>query len=94
MSISQDELKKIAKKLSKLPDTNEALIWNINDILSYVELLSEVDTQGVIPTVSVIPDHSILREDYETRTITWKELLSCTDQSVISDHIALPNIMK
>lgn len=94
MSISQDELKKIAGKLSKIPSKNESLIWNISNILDYVELLSEVDTQWVVPTVSVIPQNSILREDQERRNITWKDLLNCSEQKVISNHIALPNIMK
>ena len=94
MSISQDELKKIARKLSKIPSESEALIWNISDILSYVELLNEVDTDWVIPTVSVIDRKSILRKDNEERNISGKDLLGCSEQKVVSDHIALPNIMK
>lgn len=94
MGISQDELKKIAKKLSKLPGCDEALIWNINDTLKYVELLSEVDTEGVIPTVSVISENSLLREDNEVRNIKGNKLLECSKQNIVSDYITLPNIMK
>lgn len=94
MSISQDELKKIATKLSKIPSESEALIWNISDILDYVELLNEVHTDWVIPTVSVINRNTIARRDQEERNISGKDLLKCSEQKVVSDHIALPNIMK
>ncbi|MCH8518405.1 aspartyl/glutamyl-tRNA amidotransferase subunit C [Candidatus Gracilibacteria bacterium] len=94
MTISQDELKKIALKLSKIPSESDALLKNISDTLDYMELLNEVDTNGVIPTVSVIPESSILRSDDEERNISGKELLDCSHQKVVSGHIALPNIMK
>lgn len=94
MSIAQDELKKIAENLSKIPSESGALIENINNILGYVQLLDELDTENVIPTVSVIDKASILRVDTETRNITWQELLSCSPQKIVSNHITLPNIMK
>ncbi len=53
MSISQEQLKKIAEKLSKIPADNSKLLENISDILQYMELLQEVDTSGIRPTVSV-----------------------------------------
>ena len=93
MSISQEELKKIAEKLSKIPADNDALIWNIQDILWYMDLLSQVDTQWVTPTVSVVENNAILREDIQKNTskATPRELLSCS--KVAADHIILPNIM-
>lgn len=94
MSISQDELRKIARKLSKIPSESDALLKNISDTLDYMDLLSEVDTTGVVPTISVIAEASALRRDTELRDISWKDLLACSHQKVIADHIALPNIMK
>ena len=94
MSISQDELQKIAKKLSKIPANNEKLLWNITDILGYMDLLSEVDTKDVIPTVSVVDNNASLREDTRIKAIsTPDELLWCSEQKVVSGHIVLPNIM-
>lgn len=95
MSISQDELQKIAQKLSKIPATNEKLLWNITDILWYMDLLQEVDTNGVITTVSVVEGSAALREDsLQNPTDTHpNELLSCSKQKVIADQIVLPNIM-
>ena len=96
MSISQDELKKIAEKLSKIPADNKALLWNITDILAYMDLLWEVDTQWVIPTVSVVETNASLREDIinSPTQATGKELLETSKQRIVADQIVLPNIMK
>lgn len=95
MSISQTELQKIAEKLSKIPGDNSALLWNITDILKYMELLNEVDTTGVLPTISVVWNAAELREDVLVeKDTTPKDLLDCSEQKVIWWLIALPNIMK
>lgn len=95
MSISQDELKKIAEKLSKIPGDNPALLWNITDILGYMDLLSEVDTSWVNPTVSVVEHNAILREDTAKNPTqaTGVDLLKTTNQKVVAEQIVLPNIM-
>lgn len=95
MSISQDELKKMAEKLSKIPGDNDALLWNITDILKYMDLLWEVDTSWVVPTVSVVENNAKLREDTvasPTETLA-AELLASSNQKVVADQIVLPNIM-
>jgi aspartyl/glutamyl-tRNA(Asn/Gln) amidotransferase C subunit len=95
MSISQDELKKIAEKLSKIPGDNGKLLGNITDIISYMDLLSEVDTTGVIPTVSVVDDIALLREDSISNPTGANagEILSSSKQKIVSGQIVLPNIM-
>jgi len=95
MSISQEELQKTSENLSKIPWDNPKLFGNINDILSYMDNLREIDTTGVIPTVSVINQAAILREDTlkNSSNTSPKELLSTTKQKVIADQIVLPNIM-
>jgi len=95
MSISQDELKKIAEKLSKIPWDNDALLWNITDILWYMDLLSEVETTWVKPTVSVVENNAKLREDTikNPTGTSWADLLATTKQKVVADQIVLPNIM-
>lgn len=70
MSISQDELRKIARKLSKIPSESDTLLQNISDTLEYMNLLGEVDTTNIVPTVSVIESSSLLRHDHESRNIT------------------------
>lgn len=95
MSISQEELHKIAQKLSKLPGDNPALLGNISDILTYVKLLDEVDTQGVAGTVSVVGNSASLREDTLKQFLANPdELLDCSPQKIAGRNIVLPNIMK
>ena len=95
MSISQEELKKISEKLSKIPGDNDKLLGNITDIVAYMDLLSEVDTTGVIPTVSVVDNIAHLREDLITNPTesNAKDILACSKQKIVADQIVLPNIM-
>lgn len=95
MSVSQEELKKIAEKLSKIPGDNPEIYGNFSDILGYMELLEEVDTSWVTPTVSVIESSAHLRDDKveDVPLSSAKELLQASNQKVIADQIILPNIM-
>jgi len=47
MSVTQDQIEKIAQKLSKIPGGNEKLVGNIQDIIGYMDMLEEIDTTGV-----------------------------------------------
>lgn len=76
--ISKEEVLKIAK-LSKLSFSEEELdtfSHQIGDILTYVELLNELDTEGVPQTARVIPSSNILREDVVQNTLSIEDALS------------------
>lgn len=96
MSITQEQVESISKKLAKLSPKNiEKLVKDTNSILSYVDLLSEIDTTGVEPTISVISKNpNTLRADQEHREISPQELLKCSPQKVIANQIAVQDIMK
>jgi len=95
MSLTQEQIKKIAENLSKIPFTNPKIEQDLNNILQYFELLNEVDTENTIPTYSVILKENILREDTQTeKKVSRKELLDCSSEQVIADQIAVANIMK
>ena len=95
MSITQEQIKKIAENLSKIPATNPNIESDLNNILKYFDLLKEVDTENVTPTYSVILKENILREDkLEEKVLLRKELLDCSNQQVVADQIAVSNIMK
>jgi len=95
MSVTQEQIEKLSKNLSKINTSSEKLTWDVNGILKYVELLNEVDTSWVKPTVSVIESENILRKDIEKKKdISREELLKCSNQKIIADQIALTNIMK
>ncbi|MDP2090296.1 MAG: Asp-tRNA(Asn)/Glu-tRNA(Gln) amidotransferase subunit GatC [Candidatus Gracilibacteria bacterium] len=95
MSLTQEQIEKLSKNLSKINVNSGKIANDINGILDYIELLNEVDTTGVIPTVSVIETENILREDFETnKNISRADLLACSNQKIIADQIAISNIMK
>ncbi len=95
MSITQEQVKNIAKKLAKLKSKNEEkLMQNMNSILNYIDLLEEVDTTGVIPTVSVIQTNNSLRKDLQSQKISPTQLLHTSRQKIIANQIALSDIMK
>jgi aspartyl/glutamyl-tRNA(Asn/Gln) amidotransferase C subunit len=94
MSVTQDQIKKIATKLCKLPSEEDKIIGDIQNILSYVEMLSEVDTTGVKATVSVVDHHYDLRKDEEEQKFaTPDQLLACSPQKVIARQVTLGGIM-
>ncbi|NVP17584.1 Asp-tRNA(Asn)/Glu-tRNA(Gln) amidotransferase subunit GatC [Candidatus Gracilibacteria bacterium] len=94
MSLTQEQIEKLSKNLSKIRIDNEKLAQDVNGILHYVDLLNEVDTTGVKPTTSVVESENILREDLEKRELEPKDLLACSKQKVIANQIAISNIMK
>ena len=94
MSLTQEQIEKLSKNLSKIRIDNEKLAQDVNWILHYVDLLNEVDTTGIKPTISVVEKENILRDDVEIRTINPKDLLACSNQKVIANQIAISNIMK
>ncbi len=95
MSITQEQIKEIAKKLSKIPSDNDKIIWNIWDIIKYIDLLEEVDTNSINPTISVIEKWTSLRDDIEIKKeMNPKELINCSNQKIIANQIIIPNIMK
>lgn len=95
MSLTQDQIKKLLKNLSKLSvDNEEVITTKVNSIVWYMDLLNEVDTIWVEPTVSVSKKQNILREDIEIREFSRKEMLNCSNQKIIWDQIAISSIMK
>ena len=95
MSLTQEQIEKLLKNLSKITTDNKKLWDDANEILQYIELLNEVDTTWVVPTISVIQKENTLREDIQKPSIsTTDELLACSHQKVINNQIAIGAIMK
>jgi aspartyl-tRNA(Asn)/glutamyl-tRNA(Gln) amidotransferase subunit C len=63
--ITRDEVERIAglARLSLDDDTAERMTLELDQILEYVETLSQVDTTDVEPTAHAIPLATPLRED-------------------------------
>lgn len=94
MSITQDELNNLTKNLSKLNNTDEKLLNDVNWILSYIDLLNEVDTKWVKQTISVVDKENTLRVDEVKDSAMQSDLLKCSKSKIINNQIAIDNIMK
>ena len=95
MSLTQEQIEKLSKNLSKIDLAEPKLVDDLNNILKYVDLLNEVDTTWVKATVSVVESENTLRDDFEAKKdVTPAEFLACSNQKVVANQIAVANIMK
>ena len=93
MSITQEQMENIIKNLSKLPNVDAKLEWDVKNIIEYMDILNEVDTTWVQPTVSVSDFNKILRKDIEKRFTNPQEVLNCAPGGVVGNCIVVSNIM-
>lgn len=71
MSLSRDEIEKVAK-LSKLRLTEDEFVKfdkELNDILDYINVLNELDTENIKPLVYIHDDINNFREDDARQSI-------------------------
>ena len=68
MSVSSEQVRHIAKlaRIAMSDEELERLVPELNNILGWVEQLSEVNTEGVEPLTAVIDQKLRLREDVVT----------------------------
>lgn len=95
MTLTQEQIKNLSQNLTKIKNDDPKLAADVNNIIWYIDLLNEVNTDWVEPTVSVVKQENTLRADVETQKETsTKDLLACSPQKVVADQIAVSNIMK
>ena len=65
MKLSQQEVEYVADlaRLQVSESEKEQLSHQLSSILTYMEELSQVDTEGVSPMASVVSQANVLRED-------------------------------
>ena len=65
MSVNEQQVRHVARlaRLALGDDEIAKMVPELNNILSWVEQLGEVDTDGVEPLTAVIENHLRLRED-------------------------------
>lgn len=68
MSVDRDTVRRIAHlaRLKIGAEQEQALVGELNGILTWIEQLKEVDTKGVAPMTSVVETQLPLREDLVT----------------------------
>lgn len=91
MSISRDDVLHVANlaKLRLADDEVERMRRDLDKILDYVQLLSELDTSEVAPTAHVAVAAAPLREDEVRTVLSTEESLSETPRRS-GDGFAVP----
>ena len=93
--ISHDDVRHLAQ-LSSLQLNDEEITHlrqDIADILSYVELLGELDTTNVQPTYQVTELENVWREDEVVEDeVTREQLLALAPESA-SNQVKVPKVL-
>lgn len=78
MKISHEEIQKIAllSRLSIKEDQMDAVGTQLNDILSYMDLISHVDVDGVQPTAHAVSMQNVMRDDVVRPSFTNEQALA------------------
>jgi len=95
MSVDADTVKKIAS-LARIAVTDgdvQAMVPELNNILGWIEQLSEVDTEGVAPLAAVIANHQRLRPDVVTEGNVRGEVLANAPQAEYG-FFAVPKVIE
>ena len=93
--VSQKEVEKIAS-LSRLSLSKEELASHtedMNNILDYMDLLNEIDTDGVDELVNVHDMKSPLREDKFEESLDKDSIIKNSPESS-NDYIEVPLVLK
>jgi aspartyl-tRNA(Asn)/glutamyl-tRNA(Gln) amidotransferase subunit C len=77
MKITEDTIKHVASLARlKLSDSEiEKFKTDMENIISYVDKLDELDVNGVEPTAHIMPINNVLREDIEKESFDREKLL-------------------
>lgn len=102
MALTHDEVRHIAQlaRLKLSDEEVEKFSIQLTDILQWMELLKEVDTEGVEETSQVTGLENVLREDevkcnlIEGDSLVRRdELLACTELPVERKQIRVPSVL-
>jgi len=98
--MSQEEVKvdeKLVKEIASLArldlsqEETEMFISQFKDILDYVSILNEVDTDNVPPAYLSSANKSVTREDVIEESVPTEEFLSNVPQSK-DDYVVIPRV--
>lgn len=77
MKLDNDTITRIAHlaRLEVNPEEKGALLSDMNNILSFMEKLNELDTEGVEPLIYLTDEVNVFRKDEVKQEITVSEAL-------------------
>ena len=94
MKITAETVEHIAHlaRLNFEGEQKEAILTDLNNIVSFMDKLSEVDTEGVEPLIFMTEGFDHLREDEVNVTISQKEALKNAPKKD-SDYFRIPKVL-
>lgn len=95
MKIDNETVDKIAH-LARLEFENEAkqeIIKDMNNMLSFIDKLNELDTKNVEPLIYMSDEVNVLREDDVKHEITQDEALKNASKKD-SDYFKVPKVLE
>ncbi len=94
MSLSLDDVRKVAHlaRIQLTAEEEQKFAEQLNNILTYVEQLSELDVTGVEPTTRAIDVNNVMRADRLDQSSDREGLLSCAPDRD-DDFFKVPKIM-
>lgn len=94
MSLSLDEVRKVAHlaRIQLTAEEEEKFAAQLNNILTYVEQLSELDVTDVEPTTRAIDVNNVMRPDQLERYTDREGLLGCAPDRD-EDFFKVPKIL-
>ncbi|MBU1249105.1 MAG: Asp-tRNA(Asn)/Glu-tRNA(Gln) amidotransferase subunit GatC [Proteobacteria bacterium] len=94
MKISPEEVARVARlaRLDLAEDKLELFADQLGDILTYMEKLSEVDTEGVIPMFTPVEHVTVTRPDVVKKEYEREEILSNAPEQD-GEHFIVPRIV-
>ena len=89
--------KKLVKEIATLArldlseEETEMFVSQFKDILEYVSILSEVETENIQPAYLSSPNKSIIREDTIEPSVPTEEFLANAPESK-ADYVVIPRV--
>ncbi len=95
MKIDHNALHKIAHlaRLEVKPEEEEALLASMENVLTWMEQLNELDTEGVDPLVHITGEVNNWREDVSTNALSREEGLK-NAPSHDDTYIKVPKVIE
>lgn len=94
MALTKEEVLKVAK-LAKLEFTNEEIEkyqQELNEILNYMSMLDELDTENIKPLSQVNNDINNLRDDEVKPSLSVEDALRNAPEA-IDDTVVVPKVV-
>ena len=93
IQVDEKLVKEIAflARLDLSEQETEMFVSQFKDILDYVSILNEVDTENVPPAYLSSANQSVIREDLIEDSVPTKEFLSNAPQSK-DDYVIIPRV--